>query len=490
MGEHQTKSSGTVSRRKMTRLGLGTVEVLVACAVAGLALLLSWPAAAQTVICDTDFLTNNWLITPFSCPAAQLTQMNNTVTATQQSTGGSLMTPSPAACPVNGYYRDITNSLKIAGTGGGPTCPAESIIYAVHTFSGTNTPYDPAVSGAIASISFQIDYQCPDSVAPASVPCTGNGQAFGPALVQNGKYFIANTAGSATGMSPSWKRFSSTPLLATAFNQISVGMVSGNAVVTIDTNSHPEFSVAAPPIQCGFYTANSTRSGPYTIQAGYDNWACTITPVGILKICKVAGPGIAVGSPFSFTANSIPLPLPVPAGPGPGGTCVIGGRFPVGTTVTIVEIPQTGIAVSNITVAVAPPSNMVSTSPTTGTAVVMIGNGVTEVTYTDYKTTGYLEICKTGAAGGSFMVGNLGPFAVPVGACSPAIEVTAGPVSITEAPNVSGIAIDSCTTIPPGRVTPCPQGTLTAIVTVVPGDIPSETIVTINNGKSNNSPPR
>ena len=40
--------------------------------------------------------------------------------------------------------------------------------------------------------------------------------------------------------------------------------------------------------------------------------------------------------------------------------------------------------------------------------VAVIGSGVTEVTYTDYKTTGYLEICKTGVPGGSFMVDQQG----------------------------------------------------------------------------------
>lgn len=201
--------------------------------------------------------------------------------------------------------------------------------------------------------------------------------------------------------------------------------------------------------------------------------------MGILKVCKVAGPGITVGSLFSFTANG--NQFQVPAGPGPGGTCVVvNPSFPAGTTVTIVETPLAGIAVSNITVAVAPPGIVVSPSNANGTVVVTTGPGVTEVTYTDYKTTGYLEICKTGAAGGSFMVGNLGPFTVSVGACSPAIQVAAGQVTITETPP-PGIVIGGCTTIPSGRFVSCPPGGQTATVTVVPGDIPSETIVTINN---------
>jgi hypothetical protein len=301
--------------------------------------------------------------------------------------------------------------------------------------------------------------------------------------VQNNHYFMANVPSKVTSVTPAWTRYSIGTLPAAAFNEITVTGTGASQVINIDTTSHPDFSAAAPSVQCGFYTGNAAPGGTYAQQAGYDNWSCTITPVGIFKVCKVAGPGIAVGTPFSFTANG--TPFSVPAGPGPGGTCVIGPGFPAGTTVNVVETIPTGVAVSNISVAVASPGSLVSTNNATGTASVIIGSGVTEVTYTDYKTTGYLEICKTGAAGGSFMVqpGNLGPFAVPVGACSPAIQVTAGQVTITETPNSSGTAINGCTTFPSGRLVSCPPTSPTVAVTVVPGDIPSETIVTINNAR-------
>jgi len=365
----------------------------------------------------------------------------------------------------------------MAGTGG-PNCPSESIAWGVHIFSGPNGTYDPRVSGAAASIGFQIDYQCPDSVPAA--PCQPAGQGFGPALLQGGKYFIANVPNHATGVTAAWARLSTPPLQVGDFHEISQSG-SGSTQVINFAGGPPDFSATAAPIQCGFYTYNATPSGIYTQQAGYDNWACTVIPMGILKVCKVAGPGIAVGTLFGFTANG--NPFQVPAGPGPGGTCVVvNPSFPAGTTVNIVETIPAGIAVSNITVAVAPPGNVVSTNNATGTVVVTTGSGVTEVTYTDYKTTGYLEICKTGAAGGSFMInpGNLGPFAVPVGACSPSIQVAAGQVTITETPP-PGTAISGCTTIPSGRLVSCPPGGQTATVTVVPGDIPSETIVTVNN---------
>lgn len=470
MEKHQSKSSERVSR--LMRLHPSTFRILMACLAAALVLLLPSPAAAQTSICDTDFLPGNWQLKAFSCPAG------NNVTASQQSSGGStspLPNPQPpAACPLNGNYRDVTTILNVAGTGG-PNCPSESIAWGVHIFSGPGSTYDPRVSGAVASVGFQIDYRCPGS-EPSG--CQLAGQGFGPALLQGGKYFIANVPSHVTGVTPAWARLSTPPLQVTDFHEISE-TGSGSTQVINFAGGPPDFSATAAPIQCGFYTYNATAAAVYSQRAGYDNWACTVIPMGTLKVCKVAGPGITVGTPFGFTANG--NPFQVPAGPAPGGTCVVvNPGFPVGTTVNIVEAIPAGIAVSNIAVAVAPPGTVVSTNSATGTVVVTTGPGVTAVTYTDYKTTGYLEICKSGAAGGSFMVGNLGPFTVPVGACSPAIQVAAGQVTITETPP-PGTVIGGCTTIPSGRLVSCPPGGQTATVTVVPGDIPSETIVTINN---------
>jgi hypothetical protein len=200
---------------------------------------------------------------------------------------------------------------------------------------------------------------------------------------------------------------------------------------------------------------------------------------GLLKICKVAGPGIAVGTPFTFTAGGNTVG-PVPAGPPPGGTCVLGPSFPVGSTITVAETPiPTGDTVSNIVVA---PPGQSTIHLGAGSVDVTIGTGVTEVTFTD-KRTGYLEICKTGPVTGNFMVdpGGLGPFAVPAGACSPAIEVAAGPVIITELPS-PGIVITASDTIPPGNQ--LGFNFVTSTVNVVPGDISTMTIALITNGRA------
>jgi hypothetical protein len=204
---------------------------------------------------------------------------------------------------------------------------------------------------------------------------------------------------------------------------------------------------------------------------------------GILKVCKVAGTGIAVGTPFTFTAGS--STFTVPAGPPPGGTCVVGPSFPVGTKITVAETIPAGDTVSSITV--APPGALlppVSTNPNLagGTVDVAIGTGVTEVTFTDQRT-GFLEICKRGdGVTGNFPFtvspGGLGPFVVPVGACSPAIQVAAGTVYINEVPG-NTMSATGCFTIPASQQGSCTVGTST--VTVVPGDVSTMTIAFITN---------
>ena len=207
---------------------------------------------------------------------------------------------------------------------------------------------------------------------------------------------------------------------------------------------------------------------------------------GFLKVCKVAGPGIAIGTLFNFTAGA--STFTVPAGPAPGGTCVVVGAIaPVGSNVTVAEIVPAGNTVSSIAVAVAPPGQVVSTNLGVGSVNVILGTGVTEVTFTD-KRTGFLEICKSGKeASGDFTFsvnpGGLGPFVVPAGACSPAIEVVAGTVFINELPSL-GFTMTDCATLPPGLQGPCNPAAQTSTVTVAPGDISTMTIAFVTNVKT------
>jgi hypothetical protein len=114
--------------------------------------------------------------------------------------------------------------------------------------------------------------------------------------------------------------------------------------------------------------------------ATFTNYAA---PPGTLKICKIAGSGVTVGTPFTFTASdgTIQHRDIVNAGPGPGGNCVIDGTWPVNDPVTVTEIIPPGVSVSSITV--EPPDRGGPPNLSGGYVTVTIGSGFTEVDFTD-----------------------------------------------------------------------------------------------------------
>jgi len=103
---------------------------------------------------------------------------------------------------------------------------------------------------------------------------------------------------------------------------------------------------------------------------------------GRLKICKVAGNGVATGSSHTFRVNG--KRTIVKAGAGPGGGCALAGTFPVGARVQVVEKPRAGERVSAIVV--RPVRRLVGTADL-GAATVTVGidTGVTEVRFTDVR---------------------------------------------------------------------------------------------------------
>ena len=127
------------------------------------------------------------------------------------------------------------------------------------------------------------------------------------------------------------------------------------------------------------------RTAQVQVVAGDESTQTTVTfnnraELAILKICKVAGPGVTVGTGVTFTAGT--LSTVVPAGPPPGGTCVVVGWFPVATSVAVTESIPEGTEVSAITV--APAGRMVgSPNLAGGSVVVRIGSGVVEATFTN-----------------------------------------------------------------------------------------------------------
>jgi hypothetical protein len=101
----------------------------------------------------------------------------------------------------------------------------------------------------------------------------------------------------------------------------------------------------------------------------------TPPPTGTLKVCKVAGPGVAIGAEFKFTVGAV-------ATTAKAGACSAPVTLPVGN-VTVKETATAGLAVSAI--AVTGTGALVSSDKATGTAVVKVAVGASTVTYTNVK---------------------------------------------------------------------------------------------------------
>jgi hypothetical protein len=119
--------------------------------------------------------------------------------------------------------------------------------------------------------------------------------------------------------------------------------------------------------------AVTVGSGPTEV-----DFTNTAGGLGLLKICKVAGPGVTRGSRFSFTVGSTvsSATLVVPA-----GYCVENALLPVGTVVTVTEMLSPATLASEVSVLPADRQGSVNLEARTVTATV--GVGVTEVYFTN-----------------------------------------------------------------------------------------------------------
>jgi hypothetical protein len=154
------------------------------------------------------------------------------------------------------------------------------------------------------------------------------------------------------------------------------------------------------------------------------------TTPGTVKVCKIAGPGIPLGTRFDFTVSGTQGPLPgtpntqtvrVAAGPvGQGGFCTFAtGTFIVGTAVTVTEVlppvdPVPGVPPGQILVTRIQSSSTILSGPNLAARTITVRanqfNG-TIVIFTNvvYRPT-LLKVCKI--AGPGVAVGTPYTFAV------------------------------------------------------------------------------
>jgi len=187
------------------------------------------PAAAQTTFSDGDFAPANW----------DFVQI-------ERGEGGSVSTE----VVTDGNPGD---ALRISVTI--DTAPGYSLIAGAWFLHDT---YDPSVSGAIASVDYSEDTR--------AYQITGNGHATGIAIRQGDSIWVYRVDFTPE---PAWTTKRAWSLVPSDFSRYE------------GTRPTLDFSGTAPPLQLGFYRANShpdTGGGTGTRIADIDNWRVTLVP--------------------------------------------------------------------------------------------------------------------------------------------------------------------------------------------------------------------
>jgi len=111
-----------------------------------------------------------------------------------------------------------------------------------------------------------------------------------------------------------------------------------------------------------------------SLGSGVTEVTYTDTATGYLEICKVAGPGIAVGTNFNFMVGS--TPFTVPAGPAPDGYCSPATQVAAGNATIVEEPPVPANDVVSCTA--ISPATCVSAGPMSWTVSVAPGGAANE----------------------------------------------------------------------------------------------------------------
>jgi hypothetical protein len=207
---------------------------------------------------------------------------------------------------------------------------------------------------------------------------------------------------------------------------------------------------------------------------------------GTLEICKLAS-GQGVTGSFSFTVQGRSGTVEVPV-----GGCSLPITLPVGQT-TVTEVARPGFSVAAI--ATTPSNRLVQSNLGARTArVSIVAGGVsnqTIVTFTNKATPkGFLEVCKAAppqddlSGNFNFTVSQAGSqtqtVTVPVGGCSLPIQLRVGTATITEVQR-TGSDLVGIATRPSNRLVSSSLNNRTATVTIVAGELATQTIVTFTN---------
>jgi hypothetical protein len=203
----------------------------------------------------------------------------------------------------------------------------------------------------------------------------------------------------------------------------------------------------------------------------------------LLKVCKIAK-DIPIGSVWTFYTEpgGQKQSVRVPVGPAPHGYCQVVGEYPTGSTVVLHEYLPKGYTVYSIHS--DPAGAALDQNLREGWIRLKLPRGVTEV-YWVQTGTGMIEICKIGGRPGTNYTFNFtavtGPMSVtiPHDSCSPAYEVPAGHLVVTEA-NAQG-QMTGGEAWPANRLVSVDPAQGQVIVDIQPGTLNTQTIVTFKN---------
>ena len=227
---------------------------------------------------------------------------------------------------------------------------------------------------------------------------------------------------------------------------------AGTALTAV--TSLPGGSLVSSNLAAGSAIVTVTGGGQ-TIATFLDT-SIPLPSTGFLQICKVAGAGVAVGTPFTFSVAGIPVT--VLAGPAPGGFCSAPLVMPVGATL-IAESPVAGTILNSVTT--LPAGLLVGSNLSAGTATVTVNaGGQTTATFLNTIISdiplGTLQICKLSGAGVapgmsfSFNVGGT-PVTVAAGSCVAAATFPVGAsIVVAETPS-AGTIVSAISVLPPDR---------------------------------------
>jgi hypothetical protein len=238
-------------------------------------------------------------------------------------------------------------------------------------------------------------------------------------------------------------------------------MPAGPTLITETLNGYALTAVSTLP--AGLLVSSNLAAGTatVTVNAGLTTIVtfvnATIPPpnTGFLQICKVAGAGIVVGTPFAFSVAAPLTALSVPAGPAPGGSCGLALVVPAGPALITETVPA-GTALTSVST--LPAGLLVVANLVAGTATVTVNaGGTTIVTFLNTSPTGLLKICKiagTGVPTGgmfTFVVAGTGltvPAGPAPGSCSQALVFPVGTaVPVTETVS-SGTVLSAISVVP------------------------------------------